>query len=212
MAWSPATARRRRSGYYILHEGPLGVFNGTLHEHKYKDIKEDSNIEYKSTGGWMGITDKYWLVSLVPDQKAPVDPRITPYQHQGQDRYQVDYTGEPTHGGARRQRRDDQPPVRRRQGGQAARRLSPSSYSIKNFDLAIDWGWFWFLTKPIFWLLDFLTSWSAISASPILVLTVIVKLVFFPLANKSYEAMSKMKALQPEMEKLKSATATTARA
>ena len=110
-------------GYYILHEGPLGVFNGTLHEHKYKDIKEDSNIEYKSTGGWMGITDKYWLVSLVPDQNAPVNSRMRHTNVNGQDRYQVDYTGDAITVAPGQTARDDQPPVRRRQAGQAAGRL-----------------------------------------------------------------------------------------
>jgi YidC/Oxa1 family membrane protein insertase len=76
-------------------------------------------------------------------------------------------------------------------------------YGIEKFDLTIDWGWFWFFTKPLFWLLEWLYVQLGNFGLSILVLTVIVKAVFFPLANKSYAAMSKMKALQPEMEKLK---------
>ena len=189
-------------GYYILHEGPLGVFNGTLHEHKYGDIKEDGNISYQSTGGWMGITDKYWLVSLVPDQNAPVDSRVRHTNVNGQDRFQVDYTGQAV-------------TVAPGQSAETTNRLFAGAkqvklldayaeqYGIKNFDLAIDFGWFYFLTKPFFYALDFLGTLFGNFGVAILVLTVFVKAAFFPLANKSYKAMSKMKALQPEMTKIR---------
>ena len=189
-------------GYYILHEGPLGVFNGTLHEHKYGDIKEDGNIGYQSTGGWMGITDKYWLVSLVPDQNASVDSRVRHTNVNGQDRFQVDYTGQAV-------------TVAPGQSAETTNRLFAGAkqvklldayaeqYGIKNFDLAIDFGWFYFLTKPFFYALDFLGTLFGNFGVAILVLTVFVKAAFFPLANKSYKAMSKMKALQPEMTKIR---------
>ena len=189
-------------GIYILHEGPYGVFNGSLKEFGYSDFKDNKQQKFSTTGGWVGITDKYWMATLIPDQKAKVDVSIKQTGAGADVKYQIDYVGggETIAPGAT--------------GGTEARLFAGAKivriidsytekYGIEKFDLTIDWGWFWFFTKPLFWLLEWLYVHLGNFGLSILVLTVIVKAVFFPLANKSYAAMAKMKALQPEMEKLK---------
>jgi YidC/Oxa1 family membrane protein insertase len=190
------------SGYYILHEGPLGVFNGTLAEYKYKDLQKTPNDEKKSTGGWIGITDKYWLAALIPDQKLAVTARFLYVPVKGGDRYQVDYL-EPEQTIAPGASVEV---INRLFAGAKVVRLIDrytSSLGIDRFDLAIDWGWFRFLTRPIFLALDYFNRLLGNFGLAILLLTVLIKAAFFPLANKSYRAMSKMKLLQPEMEKLR---------
>ena len=189
-------------GMYILHEGPYGVFNGTLKEFSYSDFKGNKQQKLATTGGWVGITDKYWMSVLVPDQKSKVDVSIKQTGAGADVKYQVDYVagGVTVAPGA-----NATTDAKLFAGAKIARVISDyeSKYGIEKFDLTIDWGWFWFFTRPLFWLLEWLYVHLGNFGLAILTLTVIVKLVFFPLANKSYAAMSKMKALQPEMEKLK---------
>lgn len=189
-------------GMYILHEGPYGVFNGTLKEFSYSDFKGNKQQKMATTGGWVGITDKYWMSVLVPDQKSKVDVSIKQTGAGADVKYQVDYVanGVTVAPGA-----STVTDAKLFAGAKIVRVISDyeSRYGIEKFDLTIDWGWFWFFTKPLFWLLEWLYVHLGNFGLSILVLTVIVKAVFFPLANKSYAAMSKMKRLQPEMEKLK---------
>jgi len=190
------------AGYYILHEGPLGVFNGTLSEYKYKDLVKKPMIEEKSTGGWIGITDKYWLVALIPDQKAAVTSRFQYVPVNNVDRYQVDYLAAEQNvaPGA-----SAEITTRLFAGAKEVKLIDryADQFNIDRFDLAIDWGWFRFLTRPIFVALDYFNQLLGNFGLAILLLTVLIKGLFFPLANKSYRAMSKMKLLQPEMEKLR---------
>ena len=189
-------------GMYILHEGPYGVFNDTLKEFSYSDFKGNKQQKIATTGGWVGITDKYWMSVLVPDQKSKVDVSIKQTGAGADVKYQVDYvaSGVTVAPGA-----SVTTDAKLFAGAKIVRVISDyeSKYGIQKFDLTIDWGWFWFFTKPLFWLLEWLYVHLGNFGLSILVLTVIVKAVFFPLANKSYAAMSKMKRLQPEMEKLK---------
>ncbi len=189
-------------GMYILHEGPYGVFNGTLKEFSYSDFKGNKQQKIATTGGWVGITDKYWMSVLVPDQKSKVDVSIKQTGAGADVKYQIDYVGG---GVAVAPGATTTTDARLFAGAKIVRVISDyeSKYGIEKFDLTIDWGWFWFFTKPLFWLLEWLYVHLGNFGLSILVLTVIVKAVFFPLANKSYAAMSKMKRLQPEMEKLK---------
>ncbi len=189
-------------GFYILHEGPLGVFNGKLNEHKYDDLKKAGTISVPTTGGWIGITDKYWLVSLVPEQKEEVTARFVYSAPGNADRYQVDMLGkavEVAPGATVEQT------TRLFAGAKQVRLLDEYSdnLGISNFDLAIDFGWFYFLTKPFFYALDMLGRLFGNFGVAILVFTVIVKAAFFPLANKSYHAMAKMKKLQPKMQEMR---------
>ena len=190
-------------GLYILHEGPVGVLKGSLAEHSYKDLVEKKRISEPSTGGWIGFTDKYWLTALIPDQKREY---TASFSHAAdpvlKDKYQADYLA-----GAR-----EVPP-----GGkaEAVNRLFAGAkevqlleryedeHGITRFDLAIDWGWFYFLTKPIFYAIDFFNKLIGNFGLAILLTTGIIKILFLPLAHKSYVAMSKMKLLQPEMVKLR---------
>jgi YidC/Oxa1 family membrane protein insertase len=189
-------------GFFILHEGPIGVLQGKLEEIDYDDLREEGPIELPSEGGWMGITDKYWLTSLVPDQDTDLVASFRHYLAEGQDRYQVDYLR----------------PAMTVAPGQAVEvtdRLFAGAkevelldayaeqYRIPLFDRAVDFGWFYFLTKPIFHILHFFYQMIGNYGVAILLLTLLVKLLFYPLANKSYRAMSKMKKLQPEMMRLR---------
>jgi len=189
-------------GYYILHEGPLGVLDGTLDEVKYADLREKGVIEKQSTGGWIGITDKYWLVALVPDQKTKIKARFDYAKTNGLDKYQVDFLGPETTipaGG-------EAHVTNRLFAGAKEVRLLDSyakNLGIDRFDLAVDFGWFYFLTKPIFYVLNYFNAVLGNFGLAILLLTVLIKGAFFPLANKSYRAMSKMKKLQPEMLRLR---------
>ncbi len=189
-------------GFFILHEGPLGVFDGTLMEMDYSDLRNDRTVTRHTTGGWIGITDKYWLVSIIPDQNQPVTARFLHRVRNNQDRYQVDIMGAPIEvapGGTGEQ-------ISRVFAGAKEVRLLDhyaATLGIQNFDLAIDFGWFYFLTKPFFYALDLLARLFGNFGVAILVFTVFVKLLFFPLANKSYVAMSRMKKLQPEVMRLR---------
>jgi YidC/Oxa1 family membrane protein insertase len=192
----------KTEGIYLLHEGPYGVFDERLQEFSWSDFK-DKKKNITTTGGWLGFTDKYWMVTLVPDQKQRVATEISQTVEGGLKKYHASFRNEA--------------PVTVAAGGsgEATARLFAGAkivsvidayreqYGIVRFDLTIDWGWFWFLTKPLFWLLDWLFGLIGNFGVAILALTVLVKLAFFPLANKSYESMTKMKALQPEMEKLR---------
>ncbi len=190
------------TGFYILHEGPLGVFDQTLTEVDYSDLAEDGGQEARSVGGWVGITDKYWLAALVPDQAADWSYNFRHSIRNQDDRYQVDYLGAAA----------AVPP-----GGEAAstthffagaKRLTlldryEEELGVSNFDLAIDFGWFYFLTKPFFLALTWLHGIMGNFGLAILALTVVIKLVFFPLANKSYRSMAKMKELTPKLQEMR---------
>ncbi|MEQ8505724.1 MAG: membrane protein insertase YidC [Rhodospirillales bacterium] len=190
------------SGFYILHEGLLGVNSGELKEIDYDDIQDTKLISETGMGGWIGITDKYWLTALLPNKDANVTKRYV-YRKAGLiDTYQVDFLGSgvkvaPGTTGAAENRLFA--------GAKQVRILDAyeEALGIERFDLAIDWGWFYFLTRPIFYALLWLENHILNLGLAILVLTVGIKIAFFPLANKSYESMSKMKKLQPEMTKLR---------
>ncbi len=196
-------------GFYILHEGPVGVFNGALDDGiKYDDLKEeyqggqDSVIAKETTGGWLGITDKYWLAALVPDQQAAVKTRFVYNLRGGRDHYQSDFlypTATVAPGAS------VETTSRLFAGAKVVPLLQryEADYGIEKFDLAVDFGWFKVLTKPIFYALHWLHAQVGNFGIAILLLTVAIKLVFFPLANKSYKSMAKMRKLQPKMMELR---------
>jgi YidC/Oxa1 family membrane protein insertase len=187
---------------YLLHVGPIGVFNNTLQDgYKYADMKADGP-NFQSTGGWMGITDKYWLTALIPDQKEKVSSNFRHVTQDKADVYQVDYRGDA---------HDVAPGATFTVGDHffaGAKEVSlldryEDAIGVPRFDRAIDFGWFYWLTKPIFLTLDVFYKWIGNFGLAIMLLTVIIKAIFFPLANKSYRAMSKMRVLQPELAKLR---------
>jgi len=184
------------AGYYILHEGLLGVLGGTLSELTYEDIRDSVTSKTESTGGWLGITDKYWLVSLIPDQATVFTANFSYAPFAGRDRYQADYLQAPVSVAPKATVEI----VSRLFAG--AKKVDiidgyADSFKITLFDRSIDWGMFYFLTKPLFALIHWFYELSGNFGIAIILLTLVVKLVFFPLANKSYVAMSRMKKLQP---------------
>ena len=189
------------AGYYILFEGLIGYVDGALQEVKYSSLGPDKPLDYHSNGGWLGFTDKYWLTALIPPQNEAVTARFTHTVDDGVDRYQTDYLGPevtiaPDGTG--------ETSARFFAGAKEVNLLDAyEAAGIPLFDHAIDFGWFYFLTKPIFLILQFFDKVLGNFGVAILLLTLCVKLIFFPLANKSYNAMSKMKLLQPEIQKLR---------
>jgi YidC/Oxa1 family membrane protein insertase len=188
------------AGYYILFEGLIGYLDGSLQEVKYSSLTPGKPLDYGSSG-WLGFTDKYWLTALVPQQGEASKARLTHALDAGVDRYQTDFLGPeatvPPGGTA-------ESSARFFAGAKEVNLLdSYEASGIPLFDHAIDFGWFYFLTKPIFLTLQFFDKLLGNFGLAILLLTLCVKLLFFPLANKSYNAMSKMKLLQPEIQKLR---------
>jgi YidC/Oxa1 family membrane protein insertase len=196
------------AGYYVLFEGLLGVVDGTLQETSYDKAKSEGDkkgglaYDATSTGGWAGITDKYWLTSLIPDQALASKVNFRHIEDHG-DHYQVDYvTTDPLTAPAN----GDVTTVSHVFAGAKVVTLLDryeDQLHIPNFDKAVDFGWFYFLTKPIFFALDWLNSVLGNFGLAIMVFTVFVKALFFPLANYSYRSMSKMKLLGPKMTALR---------
>ena len=185
-------------GFYILHEGPLGVFDDTLKEVDYDDLQEERVVKQATTGGWLGITDKYWLVALAPTQSVPVETRFAYSETSGLPKYQADFLGNA----------HNLPPGGKTSstsnlfaGAKIVQLLDAygETYGITRFDLAVDFGWFYFLTKPIFYILGYFNSLFGNFGLGILALTVIMRLIMFPLANKSFRSMNQMKKLHPKM-------------
>ncbi len=190
------------TGFYILHEGLIGVFEKTLLELDYDDLKDKGQVKQEATGGWIGITDKYWLTALIPDQKLKTQTR---YLHRMQglvDMYQVDYLSPkvfvPAGGSITAKNHFFA-------GAKEVKLLDAyeEKIGVTQFDLAIDFGWFYFLTKPIFYALLWINDIVLNLGVSILLLTVGIKAILFPLANKSYTSMSKMKKLAPKMTEMR---------
>src|SRR3979490_1761295 len=199
-------------GYYILHEGLIGYLGDQgLQEFGYKKIDDAKAVNFKVTNGWLGITDKYWASALLPDTTAQLQARFSSNLVGTVRTYQTDYLEDPQTigiGGT----------------GSANARLFAGAkeasvvginfplgglggynkqLALNHFDLLIDWGWFYFITKPMFLALDFFYHLVGNFGISILLVTVLVKLLFFPLANKSYASMAKMKSVQPQLAALK---------
>ncbi len=189
-------------GYFILHEGPIGVINGKLVELDYDKLKEQGSDDHTTTGGWIGFTDKYWLVSLIPDQKTTYQTKSQSQTINGIDRYTTE-TISPEYEVAPNQSVETTQHMF--SGAKILGMLDAyeEKLGFDKFDLAIDFGWFYFLTKPLFYVLEYMNKLLGNMGLAILLLTVLFKAAMFPLANKSYRSMSRMKILQPKMEALK---------
>ena len=191
------------TGNRILHVGAVGVLDDTLEEVNYDDLQDEGSIAFGDTTGWFGITDKYWLTAMAPgDGMGNFDATFNFFQRQGGDRYQVDYRAAPREiapGGT------TSATVHLFVGAKEVNVLQQyqAEYDIERFDMAIDFGWFFFLTKPLLSVLIYFANLLGNFGLAILLVTVFIKIVFFPLANKSYASMSKMKALQPKIVELR---------
>tara|TARA_Y100001960_G_C14778267_1_gene884723 strand:- start:3487 stop:5247 length:1761 start_codon:yes stop_codon:yes gene_type:complete len=189
-------------GFFILHEGPIAVLNDELKEIDYDDLQDDGRQAVRSTGGWLGITDKYWLTAMIPDQSENVETSFNHIPAEEGDRYQVDFLG-----GARVIPAGGTVAVTNRMfaGAKEVHLLDQytESHNVPRFDLAVDFGWFYFLTKPIFFIIDYLNRGLGNFGLAILVFTVLIRILFYPLASKSFRAMHAMRRLQPEMTKMR---------
>jgi YidC/Oxa1 family membrane protein insertase len=184
---------------YVLHEGLIGVTGEEgLQEITYSTIEEEKQIlPGKSTDGWLGITDKYWAVTLVPSGKQPFQPRFSHFSD-GRPRFQADFLSDAIPVGPG-QSATTETLVFAGAKEVATIDAYEKNRNIRQFELLIDWGWFYFITKPMFWLIDTLYRFLGNFGLAILATTVVVKAVFFPLANKSYVSMANMKKVQPKM-------------
>ena len=199
------TGEPETTKFFVLHEGPLGVFDGTLSEKSYEDLAESGqkgiNIKPVESGGWTGLTDKYWMTALLPDQNEKYSFTYR-YLNSSGGQYQTDFLGK----AVKIQAKSEGNFLSRTFAG--AKRLAlfddyEERFNVKHFDLAIDFGWFYFLTKPFFYALSWANDYLGNFGLAILAITVLVKIVFFPLANKSYKSMAKMRNLSPEIQKLR---------
>ena len=193
----------KTQGFFILHEGPIGIIDNVLEEIDYKDLKKNIGpIEYNSKGGWFGITDKYWLATIIPDQSSNVIARYQFYTKNNKEKYQVDFKG-----GIVEIPSNKSITIKNLlyAGAKEIKLLDKyeKEYSIPRLDFAIDFGWYYFLTKPFLYILIFFKNISGNFGVSIILLTLLIKLIFFPLANKSYVAMQKMKELQPQLLRIK---------
>jgi YidC/Oxa1 family membrane protein insertase len=189
----------KTEGYYILHEGFIGVMGEQgLKEDSYKNLEEKKTIPFKATNAWLGITDKYWAATLLPDTNAAIQARFSSGTAGTVKTYQTDYLLDPqtiapgASGGAN---------MRLFAGAKEVQTIDAydKALGLNRFELLIDWGWFYFITKPLFKVIDYFFHLVGNFGLAILIVTVLVKALFFPLANKSYASMAKMKAVQPEM-------------
>ena len=195
------TGTPKTSGFYILHEGPIAVLNERLIEIDYDDIIEEGSKSVISKGGWVGITDKYWLAALIPDQRSRIEGGFKAVL-KNIERYQAQYTSNEIV-----LDKGETASVKSNVfiGAKEVDLLDKYSnqLSIEMFDRAVDFGWFYVITKPLFLLLHKLSDLFGNVGLSILALTVLIRIVLFPLANKSFKSMSKMKILTPKMTEIR---------
>ena len=194
-------------GGAILHEGAVGIVGSKLYDKKYKKLAEGKTVDARGIGGWVGITNKYWLAAVIPPQDQEFR---AVYGNDGTEQAPIFRTsyllpgktitaGETmsltsyVFGGAKEVDILQSYEVRPERGG----------LGIRDLDKAVDWGMLNILTRPIFYVLNFFGDLTGNFGIAILILTLIIKAILFPLANKGYESMTKMKVLQPKLEKLK---------
>ncbi len=183
---------------YILHEGFLGVFGEELKEKDYSDIEKE-NFSINSTKGWLGITDKYWLTAIVPEKGKEFKAEFISKKEKYRANYIIKEANILNPGSST---------TNEIKTFVAAKEVTviddyAEQLGIEKFDLAIDWGWFYFFTKPLFFIIDYFFKLTGNFGLAIVIITALVRLIFFPLANYSFKSMAKMKILQPEMIRLK---------
>jgi YidC/Oxa1 family membrane protein insertase len=189
------------ANFFIQHEGPIGVLGTNNYvARKYADLQNERQVDWASTSGWLGMADKYWATAVLPQPEAAINARFSFSQPNGTNVFQTSYV--------------ETQPVVVPAGGTVAHEsfvfagakedkviaAYQETYGFDRLDLLIDWGWFHFLTKPMHWLLVTLYGILGNFGLAILAVTVIVKALFFPLANRSYASMAAMRRVQPEMK------------
>jgi YidC/Oxa1 family membrane protein insertase len=182
---------------YILHEGFIGVLGDKLQEETYDDVEKKKSIPFSTSNAWLGITDKYWAAALLPLPADKIQAQFAAFQN-GIKRYQSSY-----HLDAHTVAPGATSAAETRLFAGAKEVATVDRYNdelgLNKFDRLIDWGWFYFITKPMFLAMEWIYHKVGNFGVAILIITVLIKIIFFPLANKSYASMAKMKAVQPEM-------------
>ena len=183
---------------YILHEGFLGVFGDELKEENFDDIEKEK-FSISATKGWLGITDKYWLTAIVPEKGNEFKAEFVAKDEIYRANYIIKEAKILNPGNSISNKINT---------FVAAKEVAvidgyAEQLGIEKFDLAIDWGWFYFFTKPLFFIIDYFFKITGNFGLAIVIITALVRLIFFPLANYSFKSMAKMKILQPEMLRLK---------
>jgi len=183
---------------YILHEGFIGVFGEELEEKDYDDIEKEKFTTISSKG-WLGITDKYWITAIVPEKGKEFKAEFSAKNEKYRANYIINQATilNPNSSITNKIR-----------AFVAAKEVSvidgyAEKLGIEKFDLTIDWGWFYFFTKPLFFIIDYFFKLTGNFGFAIVIITALIRLIFFPLANYSFKSMAKMKILQPEMLRLK---------
>lgn len=196
---------RNLRNMWIMHEGPIGFMGEELIQSTYKNLRKDGKREKTADQGWIGITDKYWLTSIIPPQGQNTKFRFTHVSNmkdEDKGKFQTDYTGTA---------------VTIPAGGQAGTTshlfagakevLILEDYEDQlgapNFDLAVDFGWFWFMTQPFFYLLHFIQQFVGNMGISIIILTILIRMAVFPLTNTSYRSFAKMKKVAPQITELR---------
>ena len=189
------------ANFFIQHEGPHGVLgSNNLISKKYSDLQKDLRADYENTTGWLGFSDKYWATAVLPPAGTTLNARFNYSNAAGYDDYQTSYV--------------ETTPVVVAAGATATREsylfagakeesvisAYQTEYGFDRLELLIDWGWLHFITKPMYYLLSFLYGILGNFGLAVLAVTVIVKAIFFPLANRSYASMAAMRRVQPEMK------------
>jgi YidC/Oxa1 family membrane protein insertase len=187
-------------GYYLLHEGAIGVLGEQgLQEVTYKTLDDKKRMTFNLGNAWLGFTDKYWAAVLLPEPSSHLQAEFSASSLGALRTYQADYVQDAltiAPGGAA------SATARLFAGAKEVAILDgyDKALNLNRFDLAIDWGWFRFITKPMFTLIDTIFRWVGNFGVAILIVTLLLKVAFFPLANKSYASAAKMKALQPQIQ------------
>ena len=188
--------------FFILHEGPISITDGVLEEYDYDDLKENKKIKLTSIGGWIGITDKYWQTAIIPNQNEPIHQTYSYSFAENVDNFQTDIVGEKiaVSNGASISHN-----FKLFAGPKIVSVIDTymEEYGIQEFDRSVDFGWFYFLTKPIFNVLQFVFGYVGNFGWSIIAFTILMRICFFPLAQQSFKSMAKMKKLGPEMQRLK---------
>ena len=189
----------------IAHMGPIGYIGGELHEHGYLKMPKKPLQELKSATGWAGLSEKYWFTGLIPEQQQIKTFRFLytpPAGEGGQQKFQADIVGAGTQvdPGATIETK-----TRLFAGAKELGLLNQygRDLAVQHFDLAIDFGLYYFMTVPFYYILETLGRWSGNFGIGIILLTVMVRLCVFPLANKSYRSFAKLKQVAPQMKELR---------
>ena len=195
------TGLPKLSGLFILHEGPIGVMNDRVKEIDYDDLEDNNKISEKSKTGWIGITDKYWLAALIPNQSSSFEGHFQSFSRGATIKFQTSYLGPQIAIPSNNQKSySSQFYI----GAKEVPILDKHEENgIPMFDRAIDFGWFYIITKPLAYLLHFFSTFLGNVGLAIIALTICIRIILFPLANKSFKSMNKMKVLQPQMMEIR---------